>query len=143
MRSLPDSPRPGRRRRPHRLLTAGVSVGISGPARAHPSVSTEATQKRYDAPQQRTRQTRREIAAGRALADFRQRGIRHDQTRHGADVQPLADRQAPGSDEFARLYTDDGGAEDFAAFAGYDFDMAADFPLRLSAVVLVIGPAQH
>src|SRR5215210_5358719 len=138
MRSLPDRPRPGRRRRPHRLLAAGVSVGISGPARAHPSVSTEATQKRYDAPQQRTRQTRREVAAGRAFADLRQRGIWHDQTRHGADVQPLADRQTPGSDEFAGLCTDDSGPEDFAAFAGYYLDVPAGFPLRLGAVVLVI-----
>src|SRR6478752_958441 len=86
--------------------------------------STEDSQPRNDAPQQRARQTGRKEVNGRALADFRQRRIRQNNTGERTNIHFLRDRQNPGRDQFASLRADNGDAENFPFLVQDDFDVA-------------------
>src|ERR1017187_10672406 len=138
--SLPDRPMRGFRAGRGADDATGSLVGsVPGSNMA----SAEDSEPSYDAPHPRARQTWREIVDGRAFADFRQRRIGQHDAGEVADIQASRDRQSPHRDQFSGLRTDDAGAYDLTLPVGDDFNVAVRLALGLSAVVVVIGPAQN
>src|SRR5215471_18957388 len=105
--------------------------------------SPEAAQRRYDAPHKRTRQTAAEIRDCGTFAYFGQCRVGHHHFGESPDIEALSDRQGPGYDQLARVSAHDGGPENAPASRRDHLDVTAGLALRLGAVVLVVGPAQH
>src|SRR5215203_5793583 len=110
---------------------------------AAPRRSSKAAQQSYDAPHPRTRQTGSEIGKGSTLSNLRKRRIRHYHTSNPANIGPLCDCEHPDRNQLPGRRPDDRGAEDAAVLARDDLDMAAGLAFGLSAVILLIRPAQH
>src|SRR3954471_4332312 len=104
--------------------------------------SAEPGQEADQLPGARAEQPGCEEAARGALADLAERRIGGNHPGERLDVQPLADRQYPDLDQLAGLRPKDRGTEDPAGFGRHRLQQAVGLALRLSAVVLLIGPAQ-
>ena len=122
------------RKRARIVLLAWATARIAAiPAR----VSAKLAQQRNDAAHPGLCRRGSKIGERRAFADLAERRIRQDGLREGPDVQSLLDGEAPRRDQLTRLGAHNRRAENAAAPAGHNLDVALGFPLGLGAIILL------